>query len=121
MVVHAADGLDELSTTSATKVSHLRDGKITTRTFRPRDFGLPTARMEDLLVKSPQESAEVIRQVLAGQKGPARDIVVLNAAAALVVADRAKSVKDALPQAENSIDSHAAAKALDKLIAVSNK
>ncbi|MGA2266084.1 MAG: anthranilate phosphoribosyltransferase [Phycisphaerae bacterium] len=119
MVVHAADGLDEFSTTAATKVSHLIAGKITTRTYQPRDFGLAKAKLADLLVKSPQESAEVIRKILAGQKGPARDIVVLNAAAAIVVADRAKSIKAAIPIAEQSIDSHAAAKALDTLITVS--
>ena len=120
MVVHADDGLDELSTTAATKISHLRGGKVTTRRMRPRDFGLPTARLEDLLVKSPQESAEVIRNVLAGQKGPARDIVVLNAAAALVVADRAESIAKAIGPAEKSIDSGAATTALDKLITVSH-
>jgi anthranilate phosphoribosyltransferase len=120
MVVHADDGLDEFSTTSPTKVSHLRDGKITTRTVHPRDFHLPMARMEDLLVKSPQESAEVIRKILSGQKGPARDIVVLNAAAALTVADKAKSIADAIGLAQEAIDSHAAAAALDKLIAISN-
>jgi anthranilate phosphoribosyltransferase len=120
MVVHAEDGLDELSTTAPTKVSHLRDGKVTTRTVRAQDFGLPSAKLEDLLVKSPQESAEVIRAVLAGQKGPARDIVVLNAAAALAVADRAKSIQDAIPLASASTDSGAATAALDKLIAISN-
>lgn len=71
-------------------------------------------------MKSPQESAEVIRNVLAGQKGPARDIVVLNAAAALVVADRAESIAKAIGPAEKSIDSGAATTALDKLITVSH-
>lgn len=120
MVVHADDGLDELSTTAPTKISHLVGGKVTTSTVQPHDFGLPAAKLADLLVKSPQESAEVIRAVLAGQKGPARDIVVLNAAAALAVADKADSIAKAIPLAERSIDSHSAAQALDKLIAVSN-
>ena len=71
-------------------------------------------------MKSPQESAEVIRQVLAGRKGPARDIVVLNAAAAVVVAEKAESIAKAIPLAEKAIDTGAAAKALDKLIALSN-
>ncbi len=119
MVVHADDGLDELSTTAATKVCHLRDGKVRTFTIQPRDFGLATAKLEDLLVKSPQDSAEVIRGVLAGQEGPARDITVLNAAAALVVADKAPSIAKAIPLAQHAIDSGAAAAALDKLIAVS--
>jgi anthranilate phosphoribosyltransferase len=120
MVVHADDGLDELSTCAATTVAHLRDGAITTSTVKPGDFGLATAKMADLLVKSPQESAEVIRGVLAGKKGPARDIVVLNAAAALVVADRAPGIAEAMKLAERAIDSRAAAAALDKLIAISN-
>lgn len=120
MVVHADDGLDELSTTAPTKVAHLRGGKVTKTTIHARDMGLPAARLEDLLVKSPQESAEVIRQVLAGQKGPARDITVLNAAAALTVADKAPSIAKAIPLAQASIDSRAATAALDKLIALSH-
>lgn len=120
MVVHAADGLDEFSTTAATKVSELRDGKVVTRTVHPRDFGLPMVKLADLLVTSPQQSAEVIRGVLAGKRGPARDIVVLNAAAALVVAGKADNIGAAIPLAEKSIDSGAAAVALEKLIAISS-
>ncbi|MCJ7543830.1 MAG: anthranilate phosphoribosyltransferase [Phycisphaerae bacterium] len=119
MVVHADDGLDELSTTAPTKVAHLRGGRVRTTIVRPRDFHLPAAKLKDLLVKSPQESAEVIRGVLSGQKGPARDITVLNTAAALTVAERAKSIAGAIPLAEAAIDSGAAAAALDKLITVS--
>ncbi|MFA6132931.1 MAG: anthranilate phosphoribosyltransferase [Phycisphaerae bacterium] len=120
MVMHAEDGLDEFSTTCGTKVTELRGPSISTRTVHPHDFGLPTARMADLLVSSPQQSAEVIRGVLAGKKGPARDIVVLNAAAAIAVADRVESIAAAIPLAQEAIDSAAAAAALDKLIGVSN-
>ena len=120
MVVHAADGLDELSTTAPTRISELKDGKVTTRTVQPEDFGLPRAKMTDLLVESSRQSAEVIQGVLAGLAGPARDIVLLNAAAALTVADKAPTIADALPLAARSIDSGAAAAALGALIRVSN-
>jgi anthranilate phosphoribosyltransferase len=111
MVVHAEDGLDELSTTSATRISELRDGRVETRTVRAEDFALPGAKMADLLVDSPQASAAVVRDVLAGRRSPARDIVLLNVAAALVVAERAADIAGAIPLAR---------RALEKLIAVSH-
>ncbi len=120
-VLHAHDGLDEISTTSPTKISEWRDGAARTFTVQPEDFGLKRASLDDLAVDSPQASAEAIRAVLAGQAGPARDIVVLNAAAGLVVADRAKSLSDALPLAAKAIDSGAARGALEKLVALSNE
>ena len=119
-VVHADDGLDELATTSQTTVCEWRDGQVTTQTVRPEDFGLARAKIEDLLVDSPDASAAIILEVLAGRKGPARDIVVLNAAAALAVAGLAETIQDALPKARESIDSGAANAALAKLVEVSN-
>lgn len=120
MVVHGADGLDELSTTAPTRVAELMDGRITVRTLEASQLGLPKARLDDLLVDSPEASAAVVRGVLAGQAGPARDIVALNAAAALVVAGRAGDMADGLSQASRSIDSGAARASLDKLIQISN-
>ena len=120
MVVHAADGLDELSTTGPTKIADLIDGRVTVRTVRPEDFGLHPAAMSDLAVASANESAEVILSVLAGKSGPARDIVLLNAAAAIAVAGLAADIAAAIPIAREAIDSRRAAEALDKLIAVSN-
>lgn len=120
MVVHAADGLDELSTISPTKISELKDGQVTTRTVTAGDFGLAEAKMEDITITSAQQSADVINAVLAGEPGPARDIVVLNAAAALVVADKAEGIAAALPLATQAIDSGAAKGALKLLIDVSN-
>jgi anthranilate phosphoribosyltransferase len=120
MVVHADDGLDELSTAAPTRIAEWRDGKVQSQTVRPEDFGLTRVGLSDLFVSSPQESAAVIREVLAGRGGPARDIVVLNAAAALAVADRGASIQECLPLAEDSIDSGAAAAAMEKLIAISN-
>ena len=121
MVVHAEDGLDELSTTTPTKVSEFRGGAVATTTIRPEEFDLPRGKLQDLLVTSAKESADVIRGVLSGARGPARDIVVLNAAAALAVADRAATIRDGLAAAQASIDSGAAAGALEKLIRISNE
>ena len=120
MVVHGEDGLDEISTTCITKVAEWRDGKVRSYTIQPEDFRLPRVRIEDLLIDSADQSAAVIREVLAGRPGPARDITVLNAAAAIVVADKADSIEKAMPLAQQSIDSGAAAAALDKLIEISN-
>lgn len=120
MVVHADDGLDEISTTCATTIADLVEGKVTTRRVEPGDFGFGIAKMEDLLVESSRHSADIIGKVLSGAKGPARDIVVLNAAAAITVADRADDIGAAVPLAENSIDSGAAKAALEKLIEISN-
>ena len=120
MVVHAEDGLDELSVTSPTKISELKDGEISTRTVQPEDFGMTRAKMEDLLISSADESAQRIGEILAGKDGPARDIVVLNAAAALTVAGKAETIESAIAPAAESIDSGAAEAALKKLIETSN-
>ena len=120
MVVHADDGLDEISTTAATRVSEFRDGNVSTRTVKPEDFGLKRADMSDLLIDSPEASARIIQEVLDGAKGPARDIVVLNTAAAMAVADRGETIADCIPLAEEAIDSGSAKTALEKLISASN-
>ena len=120
MVVHADDGLDEISTTAPTRIAEIGDGQVTTRTVSPEDFDIPRAKMDDLLVDSPHRSAEVIMEVLSGRPGAARDIVVLNAAAALAVAGKVDGISDGIPPARQSIDSGAAKAALDKLIAISN-
>ncbi|MDY7011334.1 MAG: anthranilate phosphoribosyltransferase [Planctomycetota bacterium] len=120
MVVHADDGLDEISTTAMTHIAELKDGKITTQSVQPEDFGLTRATLADLAVESAAESAERIRQVLSGQGGPDRDIVLLNAAAALVVADQADTIAEGLTSAAEAIDSGQAAETLEKLIEISN-
>ena len=120
MVVHAADGLDEFSTTCETKVSEWRDGKVTTRRVRPEEFGFERAKLDDLIIDSPDQSAAVLKRVLSGEKGPARDIVLLNAAAALTIGEVAPDIGAGLPLAEKSIDSGAAKAALERLIEVSN-
>ena len=120
MVVHADDGLDEISTTSATHVAELKDGQVSERVIQPEELGLARSSLAELCVTSPQESAQRVRQVLSGQGGPQRDIVCANAAAALVVAGKAGDLREGLSLAGKSIDSGAAMAALEKLIAVSN-
>jgi len=120
LVVHADDGLDELSTTAPTTISQWSDGEVVTSVVRPEDFNIPRASMDDLLIDSAEASAAVIRQVLAGRPGAARDIVVLNTAAAIYVAGKAPGIAEAIAPAEASIDSGAAGRALAKLVEISN-
>jgi anthranilate phosphoribosyltransferase len=121
MVVHSADGLDEISTTAVARVSELSGGKVRTYTLdAPHLLGLARARLADLLVDSPEASAAVVRDVLAGKKGPARDIVLVNAAAALMVADLAADLAAGAILAARSIDTGKAAAALESLVRISN-
>ena len=119
-VVHADDGLDELSTLGRTRVSELRDGEVHTFTIDPRDLGLPYARLSDLQISSADESANLIRLMLQGTPGAVRDIAVLNAAAALVVAGRSAELAEAVPLVEEAIDSGRAAQTLEGLVRCSN-
>jgi anthranilate phosphoribosyltransferase len=120
MVVHAEDGLDEISISSPTHLAELRDGNVSSRRIQPKDFGMARADISSLEVGSPAESAERIRAVLAGKSGPDRDIILLNAAAALTVAEKAKDIRAGLKLAGESIDSGAASGAMEKLIQISN-
>ena len=119
-VVHGHDGLDELTTTGATDVAELKKGKVRKFEVTPADAGLPPAKLGDLKGGDAKTNATAIRDVLAGKKGPFRDIVSLNAAAALIVGGKAANLTDGVAFAAHSIESGAAAKALEKLIAVSN-
>ncbi|HPD16304.1 MAG TPA: anthranilate phosphoribosyltransferase [Planctomycetota bacterium] len=120
LVVHGDDGLDELTTTTTTQACEVRNGRLLPFTIRPEDAGLPRAQLDDLRVSSAAESASVIRGVLGGRRGPARDIVVLNAAAALLAAERADDLRQGCLRAAAAIDAGAAARALDRLIAITN-
>ncbi|HEX8911682.1 MAG TPA: anthranilate phosphoribosyltransferase, partial [Humisphaera sp.] len=104
-VVHADDGLDELSTLGPTRVSELKGGEVRTFHVDPRELGLGYARLSDLQAETPDDSANMIRLLLQGKPGPVRDIAVLNAAAALVVADRAEDLRDGMARAEEALDS----------------
>jgi anthranilate phosphoribosyltransferase len=119
-VVHADDGLDELSTLGPTRVSELRAGEVHTWSLDPARLGLRYARLSDLQVDSADESAEVIRRMLRGESGPARDIVALNAAAALVVAGSAPDLAQALHRAVEAIESGRAQRTLEALVRCSN-
>ena len=119
-VVHGADGLDEISTTGYTKVSECRDGAVNTFYVHPADYGLPKAPLAALAGGDAAENARIIRDVLAGAPGPARDIVVLNAAASLLVAGATPTVKDGVAMAAAAIGDGRARNALDGLVRLSN-
>jgi len=119
-VVHGHDGLDELTTTGATDVAELKGGKVTVFEVTPADAGLAPAKLSDLKGGDEMENAAAIRDVLAGKKTPLRDIAVLNAAAALIVAGKAANLLDGAALAAHSIESGAARRALERLVAITN-
>lgn len=120
-VVHGADGLDEISTTGYTKVSECRDGAVNTFYVHPSDFGVPKAAGKDLAGGDAPENAAIIRRVLDGEQGPARDIVLLNAGAALFVAGRAASIADGIVLAALAIDDGRARATLDAMSRASHR
>ncbi len=119
-VVHG-DGLDELTTTGVTHVAELRNGKVGEFEVTPEAAGLPRARLDDIKGADPATNAERLRAMLDGKAGPLRDIVLLNAAAALMVAGRARDLRDGFAQAARSIDGGGAKRALERLIAITNE
>jgi anthranilate phosphoribosyltransferase len=120
-VVHGADGLDEISNTGPSHISEVHEGVVRSSSVRPEDFGLPRASIQELRGGDREENAEIIRRVLAGEAGPRRDIVLMNAAAALVVGGKARDFKEGVALAAQSIDSGAAAAKLAGLIALSQR
>jgi anthranilate phosphoribosyltransferase len=118
-VVHGADGIDEISTTGHTKVSECRDGAVHTFFIHPSDFGIRRAALTDLQGGDAGENAAIVRRVLEGQAGAPRDAVVLNAGAALFVADRVGSVREGMSVAASAIDSGAALATLETMVKAS--
>lgn len=116
MVVHSRDGLDEISCGAATDVAELRDGQIRRFAIRPEDFGLRRSPIDLLKVDDAAQSLAVIRGVLEDQSGPARDIVMLNAGAAIYTAGIAHSLQAGIEMAERAIASGEARNRLDKLV-----
>ncbi len=116
LVVHGADGLDEISISGPTRVAEVRDAQVHTYEIVPEEFGLERAPIEAISGGDAQENAEIIRQVLSGKKSARRDVVLLNAAATLVAAGRANHLTEAMPLAVKSIDSGAAAAKLKALV-----
>ena len=119
-VVHAADGLDELSTMGPTRISELRSGHVRTWNLDPATLSLPYARLSDLQVRDVEEAADALTAVLSGEKGYMRDIASLNAAAALVVAGASPDLKSAMEKVETTLDTGRAKQTLDTLITCSN-
>jgi anthranilate phosphoribosyltransferase len=119
-VVHGHDGLDELTTTGATDVAEVKDGKVVVFEVTPADAGLQPAKLSDLKGGDAQANAAAIRDVLAGKKTPLREIAILNAAAALIVAGKAPDLPAAARLAAQSIDTGAAGRALERLVGITN-
>jgi anthranilate phosphoribosyltransferase len=119
LVFYGDDGLDELTTTGGSRVFELRDGGVREYELDPADLGLGRSRPEDLLGGTPPENAQLLRNVLGGEIGPRRDVVLLNAAAAVLAAGRADDWPEALTVARESLDSGRARKVLDRLIETS--
>jgi anthranilate phosphoribosyltransferase len=120
MVVHGLDGLDEITITGPTRVAEVREGSVRTYEVTPEEFGIERAPIEDICGGDAAVNATIIREILGGKKSPKRDVVLLNAAAALVAAGRADHVAEALPLAARSIDSGAAAEKLEAMVRFTN-
>ena len=116
LVVHGSDGLDEITVTGPTRVAEVRDGQVHSYDVTPDEFGLHRATFDDISGGDAAFNASLIREVLAGKKSARRDVVLLNAAAALVAAGRADHLRDAVPLAATAIDSGAALTKLQALI-----
>jgi anthranilate phosphoribosyltransferase len=120
-VVHGADGLDEISTTGQTTVFQVENGRVQKGLWTPADFGVPPASIEDLKGADPAANAGIIQAILEGEQGPKRDIVVANAAAALLVAQRAPDLRSAVDMATEAIGSGAALHKLNQLVEFSSQ
>ncbi len=120
LVVHGFDGLDEITLTSETQVSELKNDNVSAFTIDPKEFGYSLCSAQDLKGGSPEENAETIRGILQGASGPKTDIIILNAAAAIYVGGKAESIERGILVAANSIGSGAANKKLEELCRVSN-
>ena len=116
MVVHSRDGLDEISIGEKTEVAELKDGQVHRFSIQPEDFGISRSSLDNIKVEGPEDSVKTIIDVLDNQAGPARDIVVLNAGAAIYVAGLAGSLKDGMGLADGAIASGEARNRLDRLV-----
>ena len=116
LVVHGHDGLDEITITGVTRIAEAREGSVRSYEVEPEEFGMKRTTLQEISGGDAPENAAIIRAVLGGEKSPRRDVVLLNAAAALVAAGRADHIAQAVPLAAKSIDSGAAAKKLEALV-----
>jgi anthranilate phosphoribosyltransferase len=120
LVVQGEDGLDEVTLNGPTRVTEVTASELRNFTWTPADFGLKPATLESIRVDGPEASAAMIRGVLAGEQGTARDIVVVNAAAALWTAGKSPTPADAAREAAGVIDSGAAGQLLARLVQLTN-
>jgi len=120
LVVHGLDGLDEITITGPTRIAEVREGTVRTYEITPEEFGVQRGTLDDISGGDAAANAAIITQILEGRKSPRRDVVLLNAAAALVAASRANHLAEALPLASKSIDSGAAAGKLEALVRFTN-
>ncbi len=121
LVVHGNDGLDEITITTSTRIAEVRDGQVHTYEVTPEEFGFERAPLGDIAGGDAKDNAKAIRQILQGEKSARRDIVLLNAAAALVAAGQANTLATALPAAKEAIDSGAALAKLEALVKFTNE
>jgi anthranilate phosphoribosyltransferase len=121
LVVNGSDGLDEITTTGPTHVWAVKGGQMKEFTLQPGDFGIESSEPHDLTGGTPTENAKIALEVLGGSQGPHRDVVIANAAAALIAADLAEGLETAVSKAKESIDSGRARDSLDRLIDFSNR
>jgi anthranilate phosphoribosyltransferase len=117
LVVHGHDGLDEISVCAPTRVSELRDGMVRTYDLHPEHFFGEPAALEEILGGDPEQNAAITRKILKGEPGPCRNVVTINAAAALMAAGRAETLNDGIAMAEAAIDNGEAMNKLEALVA----
>jgi len=120
MVVHGSDGLDEITITGPTRIAEVREGQVRSYEVTPEEFAINRGSLDDLAGGNAAENAAIIRDILGGRKSPRRDVVLLNAAAALVAGGKANHLAAAVPLAAQSIDSGAAATKLSALVRFTN-
>jgi anthranilate phosphoribosyltransferase len=120
-IVHGMDGLDEITITGKSRITEGKEGRVTSYLIEPEEWGLTTGKPNDLTGGNPDENAEILKSILNGEKSPRRDIVLMNAAPALVATHHANSLQDAVRLAAESIDSGKAADKLEALRETTNK
>lgn len=121
LVVHGADGLDEVTITDVTHYASLENGQVSEGVLAPEDGGVSRSTLSDIKGGAAQDNAQALKRLFGGEKGPYRDIVLLNAGAALMVSGRAKDVKEGVNLAAQALDSGAAGQKLDQLITASHR
>ena len=120
-VLHGMDGLDEITLSDRTRVSEGKGGVVTSYFIAPEEFDLPRVSKKEFAGGTPEDNAQIIQSIVQGRKGSKRDMVCLNAAPAMVVGQKAKTLKEGFLLAQRTIDTGAAAEKLDQLIAFTTK